>query len=154
MQLVQLQEAASFRSDARTSKLFDQYQQLLTELNKRTLPDGISSFLNSTTEELNNTTLSGKPLRKLLKQHQTTVLKRLEKELKLTPKHYYRTLWMVVGMSAFGIPLGMAFGISIGNLGMLGIGLPIGMAMGIAVGNRLDKKAFDEGRQLDVEMKY
>ncbi|WP_051416939.1 hypothetical protein [Sediminibacterium salmoneum] len=60
---------------------------------------------------------------------------------------------MVVGMSAFGLPIGVAFGMSIGNLGMLGIGLPIGMAIGIGVGSSLDNKAKLAGRQLAFEVK-
>ena len=49
--------------------------------------------------------------------------------------------------------MGVPFGLSIGNLGMLGIGLPIGMAIGVGVGSSMDKKAFNEGRQLDFEVK-
>lgn len=61
---------------------------------------------------------------------------------------------MVLGMSAFGIPMGVAFGLSMGNIGLLGIGLPIGMGVGVGVGSYLDKKALTEGRQLDVDLKY
>ncbi len=153
MQLIQLKETSTTPSDAKTSQHFDQYQQLLTELNSRPLPENISSSINAATEELNASPLSGKPLLKLLKQKQTEVLKLLEKELKVVPKHHYRTQWMLLGMSAFGLPMGVAFGISLGNIGLLGLGLPIGMAVGLAVGTGMDKKAFDEGRQLQVELK-
>ena len=57
-------------------------------------------------------------------------------------------------MSAFGIPIGVAFGSSVGNMGLLAIGMPIGMGIGIAVGAHMDKKAADQGRQLDLEIKY
>jgi hypothetical protein len=57
-------------------------------------------------------------------------------------------------MSAIGLPLGVAFGVSVGNLGLLGLGLPIGMAIGIAIGTAMDKKALQEGRQLNVEIKH
>jgi hypothetical protein len=43
---------------------------------------------------------------------------------------------------------------SIKILGFIGIGLPIGMAIGMIVGTNMDKKAFTEGRQLDVVLKY
>ena len=76
-----------------------------------------------------------------------------EKELKIVPKNYYRNLWMVLGMSAFGLPLGVAFGLSLGNIGLLAIGLPIGMAIGTLVGSKLDKKALESGKQLDIELK-
>lgn len=61
---------------------------------------------------------------------------------------------MVLGMSVFGIPLGLGFGLSIGNFGMLAIGIGIGMAIGVGVGTSMDKKAFNEGRQLDFEAKW
>ena len=57
-------------------------------------------------------------------------------------------------MSAFGIPLGVAFGASLDNMAFLGIGIPIGMAIGMAVGAGMDKKAFEEGRQLNLEIPY
>jgi hypothetical protein len=59
---------------------------------------------------------------------------------------------MVVGMSVFGLPLGVAVGVSIGQMGFLAIGLPVGMGIGIALGSYLDNKAKKEGRQLDVEL--
>lgn len=56
-------------------------------------------------------------------------------------------------MTAFGIPLGVAYGSITGNMAFIGIGLPIGMALGIAVGTGMDKKAMKEGRQLDIKVK-
>lgn len=60
---------------------------------------------------------------------------------------------MLFGFTAFGLPIGVAFGLSLGNIGLLGLGLPIGMAIGFAIGSLLDKKAFTEGRQLNIEIK-
>jgi len=40
------------------------------------------------------------------------------------------------------------------HLVILGIGFPIGLALGMAVGTGMDKKAFEEGRQIDLEIKY
>lgn len=61
---------------------------------------------------------------------------------------------MVLGMSTFGVPMGIGFGLIMKNMGLLGIGLPIGMGVGMGVGNYLDKKALDQGRQLNVDLKY
>jgi hypothetical protein len=71
----------------------------------------------------------------------------------VVPKNHYRNQWLALGMATFGIPFGVALGMSLGNMALLGIGLPIGLAVGIAVGSGMDKKAFEEGRQLDVEIK-
>jgi hypothetical protein len=77
----------------------------------------------------------------------------LEKELKVVPKNYYRTLWMALGMSAFGLPIGTAIGLFLGNIGLLAVGLPIGMGIGAVVGTNMDKKALAEGRTMDIEIK-
>lgn len=59
---------------------------------------------------------------------------------------------MLFGFTAFGLPIGVAFGLSMGNIGLMGVGLPLGMAIGLAVGYLLDKKALNEGRQLNIEI--
>ena len=71
----------------------------------------------------------------------------------MVPKNYYRNMWLALGMSVFGLPIGVAFGASIGNMGLLGVGLPIGMAIGTLVGSQMDKKALKESRQLNIEIK-
>jgi len=48
--------------------------------------------------------------------------------------------------------MGVVFGIMVDNMAYLGIGLPLGLAIGAAVGSNMDKKAKEEGRQLDVEV--
>jgi len=55
-------------------------------------------------------------------------------------------------MAAFGLPIGAAFGISFGNIAFIGLGFPIGMSIGIALGTQKDKKAKENGKQLDIEM--
>ncbi|MFC3414076.1 hypothetical protein [Algoriphagus hitonicola] len=73
---------------------------------------------------------------------------------KIVSKNHYRYTWMSPGMAAFGIPLGVVFGTSLGNMAFLAIGLPIGMAIGISVGSAMDKKASEEGRQINLEITY
>lgn len=59
---------------------------------------------------------------------------------------------MIVGMSAFGLPLGAALGLMVDNMALLALGLPIGLAIGVALGTSLDMKAKKEGRQLDFNV--
>ncbi|NJM78791.1 MAG: hypothetical protein HC854_02700 [Flavobacterium sp.] len=109
--------------------------------------------MNSKIEELNNTTAEGDALRKLIKVKQNEIIKYLEKELKYVTKNYYKNLWFVLGMSMFGVPIGVIIGTSQDNMSLLGLGFPFGILIGILVGSRLDKKAFEEGRQIDIEIK-
>ncbi|MFW5708571.1 MAG: hypothetical protein ACOC12_11640, partial [Bacteroidota bacterium] len=83
---------------------------------------------------------------------QANIFSFLEKELKLVPANYYRNTWLAIGMAAFGLPIGAAFGILTGNIALIGIGLPIGLAVGMALGSEMDKKAAEEGRQLDLSV--
>ncbi|MRT92904.1 hypothetical protein EMN46_08115 [Ancylomarina sp. 16SWW S1-10-2] len=110
------------------------------------------SSINRGIEAINTFTDSEKELRKLISKTQSRIINLLEKELKLVTKNHYRNTWLAVGMAVFGVPLGVALGTSLGNMGLMGIGLPIGMLIGMAIGSSMDKKACDEGRQLDLEI--
>jgi hypothetical protein len=148
MELQELTPRTFQNTTSKEAVAFSKFELLLNELRMRNLPSEIVSKINLEIELINNTSTS--ELKKQLRKSNTKTLRILEKELKLVPKNYYRNLWMVIGMSAFGIPMGVAFGTAIGNMAFLGIGLPIGMAIGIAVGSSMDKKAHDENRQLKI----
>jgi len=140
--------------DVKLNEIYSQFMKLLTELEKKELPDEIAGTINADIDEINSITDNGKELRKQIKQRLQRIIKLLEKDLKLVPRNYYRNMWMALGMAVFGIPMGAAFGTSLGNMAYLGIGLPIGLAIGLVFGDGMDKKALKEGRQLDVEIKY
>ena len=137
-------------------KAFNAYQQLgrlLNALEVKELPTETIDLINNEIEELNSISVIDKYFVKATKQKENRLIELIEKKHKIVPINYYGKLWMILGMSGFGIPMGLVFGLSVGNFGMLGIGLPIGMAIGVGVGTRMDKKAFNEGRQLDFEVK-
>ncbi len=71
-----------------------------------------------------------------------------KKEYNLLPPRYYQNQWMAIGMTAFGLPFGLMFALTLDNMAFLGIGLPIGMSLGIAIGAEKDKKAKAQGLQL------
>lgn len=153
MTIIELKDKQQIANDSKLSKLHAQFGELLNELKKKELPEQVILTINACVEQINSSSLSEKELKKLIKQQQASILKLVQKELNLVPKNYYQTLGMVLGMSGFGIPIGVAFGLSMGNMGLLGLGLPIGLGIGLAIGSGLDKKALNEGRQLNVEMK-
>lgn len=153
MKIAELKEGQNISDNIKLSRIYGQLGDLLDELKKKELPLNIIESVNQDIEELNSSTLAGNELIKLVKQKQTKIIKLIEKELKITTKNYYRKLWLVLGIP-IGTGFGTAVGVSLGNVGLLGIGLPIGMLIGIAIGAAMDKKASEEGRQLDVEIKY
>lgn len=154
MDIIELKDRAGIIEDVKLNNVYVQFKTLLGELRKKTLPGNITESINADINAIDASTATGNDLKKIIKQKQTAIIKLVEKELKIVPKAYYRNLWLAVGMSAFGLPIGVVFGLSMGNMGLLAIGLPIGMAIGIGVGTSMDNKAAAEGRQLDVEIKY
>lgn len=123
-------------------------QQLLKELQQRKLPATAIDYINNELKELNANATTDPKLYRIVCAKQNCILKYLEKQHKIVSKGYYQQLWMPIGMSVFGIPMGLAFGVALDNFAFLGIGLPIGMAIGMAVGAGMDQKAAAEGRQL------
>jgi len=144
MTIIKLRGVKNLESDIRLSQLYSQFDILLSELRKKELPDSIIQTINNEVEEINTS------------DSLTTnaILRLIEKDLKLVPKNYYRTLWLALGMTVFGMPLGVLAGVLLGQPGLFAIGLPIGVAIGVTVGTAMDKTAAKENRQLNLEIKY
>ena len=143
----------SDNEDFKLNEVYAQFTKLLIELEKRELPDKLVASINKDIDEINSISNIGKELKKQIIERLQRIIKLLEKDIKLVPRNYYRNMWMMLGMAVFGLPMGVVFGTSLGNMAYLGIGLPIGVAIGLGVGDGMDKKALKEGRQLDVEIK-
>ena len=100
---------------------FDQFGKFLTELKKKELSDELVVFINNGIEEINTVSDSEKELRKQIRKTQSGILKIIEMELKLVTKNHYRNKWMALGIAVFGIPLGVAFETSLGNMAFLAL---------------------------------
>ena len=151
MELIHLNKIDN--SNIKIANSIKQFNSLIKLLNDKNLTLNVIKKINDDITELNSSQVMGTALSHLINKKQNKIIKLTEKEVKIVPKNYYRNLWMVLGMSAFGLPLGVAFGLSLGHIGLLAIGLPIGMAIGTLVGSKLDKKALESGKQLDIELK-
>jgi ABC-type phosphate/phosphonate transport system permease subunit len=154
MNITPLNQRNSIFNNLKEKNNYDQLQQLLIAVAEKDIPDSVIEKINLVINFLNNVEEGNSRFQKMMKKAEADILKLLDKELKMVPINHYKKLWMVLGMSAFGMPLGVAFGISVGNLGLLGLGFPIGMGIGVFFGISQDKKALAEGRQLAFEAKY
>lgn len=154
MEMVKPIRPQHVESGSKLSDQFDALNQLLGELTRKGVPDDVVYNINQKVEELNSFSGSDKALSKKLSSTQSDILKLVEKELHLVVKHHYRNTWMAVGMTSFGIPMGVVMGLSLGNMGLMAIGLPLGLVIGLAIGSKKDQKAREEGKQLDYEIKY
>lgn len=141
------------KTHKRVNRKIQEFEKLISELNKRELPEDVVIQLNTEIELLNAIDTESKKLKTHLRKSMQKIIKILEKSLNLVVKNHYQMRWMVLGLAVFGVPFGVIFGNATGNMGLLGIGIPIGMIVGMAIGAGLDKKALSEGRQLDVEIK-
>ena len=154
MEIKEIKNRADIDQHQKLNALFTQFGSLLIELRSKELPNETVVFINDAIDRLNSVEGSEKILRREIRSTQSSIINLLAKEHKLVTKNHYRNIWLAVGMAAFGIPLGAAFGVSFGNMAFLGIGMPICLAIGMAVGTGMDNKAFEEGRQFDLELKY
>lgn len=146
-----LDPRSEIESDSKTEKVFSQFESLLKALRKRELPEEAIEGINKEVEKVNAAPLE--KLKNTIRKSQTRILRVVEKEAKVVPVNYYRNLWLALGMSVFGMPLGVVLGTTLGSMAYLAVGLPIGLSMGIAIGTNMDKKAKEEGRQLEFELK-
>ncbi|MEQ6123886.1 hypothetical protein AAON49_06780 [Pseudotenacibaculum sp. MALMAid0570] len=151
MTIQKLNSRTRFNNE-RLGRCYQRFDSLIDELKNQDLSDNVISTINEHIALINRS-IEEKALKKQLRISQHKIIKMLEKEHKIVPKNYYRNLWMILGMTAFGLPMGAAFGASIGNMAFLSIGMPIGMVIGLAVGASKDKEAALQGRQLKFEAK-
>ncbi|WP_026966195.1 hypothetical protein [Algoriphagus terrigena] len=149
MPLTPLTFRPSFEVNPKLAKAFHNLSSLLMAVGQKSITPVHEQKINEIIAGVNDFPGPDSELVKQFKSAQAGILKLLETDLKIVSKNHYQLQWLALGMAAFGIPLGVVFGTSLGNMGLMGIGLPIGMAIGIAVGTAKDKQAADEGRQLD-----
>ncbi len=136
----------------KTKSAYEQFERLILEIKKKKLPEEIELVINKHIMQLNSITDTDKILRNEIRKEQSKIVGVLAQKLKIVPINYFRKTWFVLGMTVFGIPIGSALGLSLNNMAYLGIGLPVGMSIGLAMGSRMDNKAKEEGRQLDIEL--
>jgi len=153
MNIIELKERQDISENIKLSRKYAQLGNFLKELKKKELPLTVIEAVNNDIEAINSTPQTEFDLTISVTQKQRKIIKLVEKELKIVPINYYRNLWSALGMSVFFFFFGAALGLSFGNMGLIGIGLPLGMSAGIFVGSKMDKKAFEEGRQLNIEIK-
>ena len=152
MQIKDLTRREFTIESTRTRNTFLQFEKLLNELRGKNLKIEIIEHINRDIDEINSVIATGDSFRRLIKKRETKIIEILEKTMKLVPINYYRNYWMSVGLAAFGLPLGVVFGTVFGNMAFIGVGLPLGLVIGQAVGTHMDKKAKEEGRQLNLKI--
>ncbi|TDK42757.1 hypothetical protein [Algoriphagus formosus] len=153
MEIKELIERPEIEQNNKLNAAYSQLKNLLSELRKREIPTEILNAIDQEVDKVNGFSGSDKELPKQIRNSQSLILSLVKKELNVVPKGHFQTLWMVLGMTTFGIPFGVVFGLTLGNMAFFAIGIPMGLSIGLAIGAGMDKKAQEEGRQLDIEIK-
>lgn len=154
MKIKEIKQRIGIKQHKELNASYAQFNNLLTELRQKELSHQTIGIINDGIDKINSTHATDKEWKKETKNTQMLILKHIEKEHKLVIKNHYRNIWLAVGMASFGIPVGVVLGTSLNNMAFIGLGIPIGIGIGIAVGAGLDKRAFQDGRQIDWEMKF
>ena len=154
MKITKLHERPNTDFTKRSFKKYDEFQKLIHELNKAEIPQETARPINLEIDKINSFSGNKKHFLRHIRKGMSSILRLTEKDLKIVPRNYYRNMWQMIGLSAFGVPFGVVFGAIMGNMAFIGIGIPIGMVLGIAIGTSKDKKAKEEGKQLDFEIKF
>lgn len=154
MELKELEKRSNIDHNKKLIRIYSQFKKILTELNKRALSDKIVNYINSEIDTVNSTQETEKELTKQIIESQSNILKLVNRELKLVPKNHYLTRWLVMGIGIFGVPIGVVIGVIFDNMGLIGIGLSIGMSIGVVIGIFQDKRALNEGKQLNLEIRF
>lgn len=136
----------------RKIKAWGKLRSLLEELGTMDLKPKVQEEIVRSVQELNAFEGSDAKLISMARRKSNRILHSLEKEMNVVAANQFRTRWMALGMSIFGVPMGLAFAMALGSMAFLGIGLPIGMAVGIGLGSAMDEKARKEGRQLNYSV--
>ena len=154
MEILELIERSDVKRNVRLRKRFIFLRRLLNEVQKKEIPADISTRINERIEEINLFAGSNKELLRTVNKSLYFIVKLLERKLKIVPRSFYRTRWLIMGMFLIGIPLGAIIGYVMGKMVYLGLGIPTGLLIGLIIGTQLDKKTLDENRQLDIDVEF
>lgn len=132
-------------------KQYNSFKQIIDAVRKRELSDKSIEFINGEIELIQSLDGKEREQTKQVLKSRSKIKTMLEKEYKLVIKGHYQQTWMILGMTVFGVPIGVALSTPMNNYGFIGTGIPIGMVIGMTIGSSMDKKAKEEGRQLDFD---
>jgi hypothetical protein len=150
MQIVELKEVQNISNNKNLNHTYSCFKELLQELRNKELSQKVIACISRDIKEINSSANTDKILSKLLNDKHTKILTLVKKEYKLIPKGRYTTLWAILGIIVFGLPLGIMYGKITDNMGIIGTGLSVGLGVGILVGMWFDNKVKKEGRQLNI----
>lgn len=142
---------STFRSAA-DQLAVTQFEKLIQEIHRMELPPEVIVELNIELEKLELQLAFQKKFYKQIKTSKAVLLKILYHEVGVVPINHYRDLWIALGLSGIGIPLGIFLSFFMDNSSAIALGIALGCSMGIVIGANLDNQAEAEGRQMAIRL--
>lgn len=152
MKIICLPENRCVDGNPKVQKRINKLLFIIEALNQKQLPVETVRMLNDTISTLLDIDPRERGYSRAMYKVLVKVLEIVREKHQIVTKNYYRNYWMPIGMSVFGLPIGVAIGIAVDNMGYMGAMLPIGLVLGMAYGGQLDKKAIEENRVIDIEV--
>lgn len=152
MTFSQLKSKSAYKTNEVLNQKFVEFKKLIIAMKKKEIPAELIEEINAEIALINTFEGSEAALLKQYKNSLAGIISRLESKLSLVPKGYYRNKWMAIGIAVFGVSLGTVFGVVFNNMAFIGVGIPLGIGIGLAIGRIKDKKSFNNGKQLDIEI--
>ena len=129
-----------------------QFEQLIQEIQRMELPPEVIVELNTELEKLELQLVFQKKFYEQIKTSKAVLLNILFKEVGVVPINHYRDLWIALGLSGIGLPLGIFLSFFMDNSSAIALGIALGCSMGIVIGSNLDNQAEAEGRQMAIRL--
>ena len=150
-ELKQRAETAEISGQKRLGQRLNYAANTFTAIGQKDIePNDYASYIDQAQNLLNSDQLKSR--------HVTSFYGKLinftMKQYGYVPEKYYQNQWMAIGMAAFGLPFGVVFAMTLDNMAFIGIGFPMGLPIGMAIGASKDKKAFEEGKQLQIQYDF
>ena len=92
--------------------------EYIQRVNKKRIPIKVGRVINKWMSEINRQRDDEKKTIQLIRRNKQKIESLLLQELNWVKKGYYQNLWTAIGISAIGIPLGVAIGTAVDNTGI------------------------------------
>ncbi len=124
---------------------------LISEIENKGVPEEVCYKINYQIDKMNS--FANKKEGILNRQLEITyyrILYILRRDVGIIPENYYRNLYLALGMSVFGLPLGALIASFLENTSYLIFGMLFGLAVGIVIGSKKDQIADKENKVIRV----
>ena len=145
MELPELEVKEKDQLKKKEQKALEQFNELISALNDKELDEEMIEHIKG-----NMSNIRSELTFNTIKKEESKILDYVKQEKGYVAQNHYMTLWIALGMSAIGVPIGVAIGLALDQLGFMGIGIGGGLAIGVAIGSAKDKKAKEQGKQLPI----